>query len=68
MFPTTAVGFSEVFRRFVLQSVLSALKLSEVRLRLTQEEVADMERGQHAPHKVSVSAFIRMGLELEDQQ
>jgi hypothetical protein len=33
-----------------------------------QEEVAEAERGQHTPHKVSASVFIRMGLELEDQQ
>ena len=43
-------------------------KLSEARLRLTQEEVAEAERGQHMPHEVSASVFIRMGLELEDQQ
>ena len=45
-----------------------ALKLSKVRLQLTQEEVAKAEHGQHAPHKVSASVFVRMGLELEDQQ
>jgi len=48
--------------------ILPASKISEVRLRLAQEEVAEAERGQHAPHKASVSVFIRMGLELEDQQ
>ena len=47
---------------------LPASKLSEARLRLTQEEVAEAERGRHTPHKVSASVFIRMGLELEDQQ
>jgi len=46
----------------------SASKLSEVRLRLTQEEAAEAERGQRAPHMVPASVFIRMGLELEDQQ
>jgi len=46
----------------------SASKLSEARLRLTQEEAAEAERGKHTPHKVSASVFIRMGLELEDQQ
>lgn len=45
-----------------------ASKISEVRLQLAQEEVADAERGKHAPHKISASVFIRMGLELEDQQ
>jgi len=37
-------------------------------LRLAEEEAADVERGKEAPHKVSASVFIRMGLELEDQQ
>ena len=46
----------------------SASKLSEARLRLTQEEAAEAERGQHTLHKVSASVFVRMGLELEDQQ
>jgi hypothetical protein len=47
---------------------LSVSKLAEARLKLTQEEVAEAERGKHTPHKVSASVFIRMGLELEDQQ
>ena len=51
-----------------LMVVLPASKLSEVRLRLAQEELADAERGQHTPHKISGSVFVRMGLELEDQQ
>lgn len=49
-------------------TTLLASKLSEVRLRLTQEEVSTAERGRNAPHKVTASVFIRMGLELEDQQ
>jgi len=48
--------------------IFSASKISEARLRLTQEEVAEAERGRYAPHKVSASVFVRMGLELEDQQ
>ena len=51
-----------------ISPILPALKLSEVRLQLAQEEVSQAERGQHTPHKVSASVFIRMGLELEDQQ
>ena len=51
-----------------LMAAGSASKLSEARLRLTQEEAAEAERGQHTPHKVPASVFIRMGLELEDQQ
>ena len=47
---------------------LPASKISEVRLRLSQEEVTGAEHGQHAPHRVSASVFVRMGLELEDQQ
>ena len=42
--------------------------MSEVRLRLTEEEAAEAERGRTAPHRVSASVFVRMGLELEDQQ
>jgi len=42
--------------------------VSEARLRLTEEEAAEAERGIAAPHKVSASVFVRMGLELEDQQ
>lgn len=56
------------FRCNTLRFFFQASKLSEARLRLTQEEVAEAEHGQHAPHKISVSVFIRMGLELEDQQ
>ena len=48
--------------------IFSASRISEVRLRLTEEEVAEAERGQYALHKISASVFIRMGLELEDQQ
>lgn len=47
---------------------LPASKISEVRLQLAEEEVADAERGKHALHKVSASVFVRMGLELEEQQ
>jgi len=57
-----------MFNSFVSQLVLPASKLSEVRLQLTQDEVAEVERGHHAPHMVSASVFVRMGLELEDQQ
>jgi hypothetical protein len=51
-----------------LTVVPSASKVSEIRLRLAQEEAAEVERGQRAPHQVSASVFIRMGLELEEQQ
>lgn len=68
MFLASAVSFSADFE-VISHNVLSlALKLSETRLRLTQEEVTEVERGQHAPHRVSASVFVRMGLELEDQQ
>ena len=46
-----------------------ASKLSEVRLRLIQEEASNTERVQNvSSHKVSAPVFLRMGLELEDQQ
>lgn len=69
MFPMSAVRvFSIESANYVLQLVFTALKLSEVRLRLAEGEANEVERGRHAPHKVSASVFIRMGLELEDQQ
>ena len=43
-------------------------KVSEAQLWLTEEEAADAEKGIAAPHKVSALVFVRMGLELEDQQ
>ena len=67
MSPPSAVCFFNIFGGCV-SLILPALKLSEVRLQLTQEEVAQAEHGNHTPHKVSASVFIRMGLELEDQQ
>ncbi|KAF9779310.1 hypothetical protein BJ322DRAFT_1113656 [Thelephora terrestris] len=45
-----------------------ASKVSAARLRLTQEETEEAERGNEALHTVSASVFIRAGLELEDQQ
>ena len=63
----SAVCFFNIFGGNI-SPILPALKLSEVRLQLAQEEISQAERGQHAPHKVSASVFIRMGLELEDQQ
>ena len=51
-----------------LTVISSASKLSEIRLRLVQEEAAEAERGQRTPHQVSASVFVRMGLDLEDQQ
>jgi hypothetical protein len=60
--------FSKIIQLLCLTVVSPASKLSEARLRLTQEEVAEAERGRHTPHKISASVFIRMGLDLEDQQ
>lgn len=37
-------------------------------MRLTQEEAAGAEKGGESLDKVSASVFVRMGLELEDQQ
>ena len=48
--------------------VWAALKVSEIRLRLAEEEAKEAESGQQAPHQISASVFIHMGLELEDQQ
>jgi len=51
-----------------LTLVSSASKVSEIRLRLAQEEAAEAEKGQRLPHQVSPSVFVRIGLDLEDQQ
>ena len=45
-----------------------AIKISEARLQLAQEEVAEAEHSQHTLHNISVSIFVQMGLEIEDQQ
>ena len=68
MFRASGVRLFGVIFLQCLTDVFPASKLSEVRLRMTHEEVAEAERGQHTPHKISMSVFIRMGLELEDQQ
>ena len=39
-----------------------------MKLRLTEIEVLDPKSNNLPPHKLSPSSFIRMGLELEDQQ
>ena len=58
--------FSKSWGQCILLLSFSASKVSEARLRLTQEEATEAERGKGAPHKVSASVFVRMGLELED--
>lgn len=69
MFQMSAVCFFfERTRSLCLTTVSPASKLSEVRLQLAQEEVGEAERGQHSPHKVTASVFVRTGLELEEQQ
>lgn len=52
----------------ILKIVCSALKISEIRLRLAQEEIDRVGSGEKSLHQISPSVFIRMGLELEDQQ
>jgi hypothetical protein len=39
-----------------------------VRLRLSEEEAANAEKGVPSLHDVTPSAFVYAGLELEDQQ
>ncbi|KAK6964695.1 CxC2 domain-containing protein [Favolaschia claudopus] len=46
----------------------SALKESDVRLKLAEEEAADAAKGVPSLHDVSPSSFVHNGLELEDQQ
>lgn len=67
-FLTEKGGFSGQNERTYLMVYFIGSKVSEARLRLTEEEAAEAEKGITAPHKVSASVFVRMGLELEDQQ
>ena len=59
---------SQPVGRTLLNILVSASKVSAARLRLTEEETADAQRGKEALNHVSASVFVRMGLELEDQQ
>ena len=68
MFRMNEVRFFEGVLLLWLTVHPTASKISEARLQLTQEEVTEAERGRHMPHKVSASVFVRMGLELEEQQ
>ena len=42
--------------------------LKEVRLRLAEEDAADLAKGAVVEHEVSPAVFIQTGLELEEQQ
>ena len=67
-FRRSTVRFSNAVggARLIVPSLAS--KVSAARLRLTEEETTEAERGKGALDKVSASVFVRMGLELEDQQ
>ena len=62
------MAFLTLSQSLKLTHVRSALKISEIRLRLAQEEAEEAENGQRTPHQISASVFVRMGIELEDQQ
>jgi len=64
----TVVGSPALLQVPRLTYVFTASKVSEIRLRLAQEEATEAEKGQRLPHQVSPSVFIRNGLDLEDQQ
>lgn len=44
------------------------LSLQDVRLELSKEEAAEASSGNRQTHKVSMTGFLTMGLELEDKQ
>ena len=44
------------------------LTLQDVQLELSKEEAAEASSGNHQTHKVSMTGFLTMGLELEDRQ
>ena len=45
-----------------------ATTVQDVRLQLTQEDAAEAQRGIISPHKITLTAFLTTGLELEEQQ
>lgn len=46
----------------------SAITLKEIRLKLAKEEADEMMKGIPSPHEVSASAFLEIGIDLEDVQ
>ena len=42
--------------------------MKEIRLKLAQEESADLRISSDTPHETTPSAFLHLGLELEEQQ
>ena len=49
-------------------NVIQGTTLQDVRLLLAQEEAAQVALGQLPRHKVSMSAFLLIGFDLEDSQ
>ncbi|KAI0083018.1 hypothetical protein BDY19DRAFT_901053, partial [Irpex rosettiformis] len=45
-----------------------AMTLKDIKLKLATEEALDVAHGIPSPHEVSASAFLQIGLELEDAQ
>lgn len=62
------VNFPNSLGRMHIIILLPVSRVSAARLRLTQEETAEAEGGKVSLDKVSASVFVRIGLELEDQQ
>lgn len=48
--------------------VEKSVSIAETRLILAKEEAEDARKGLHAPHKITASIFIKMGLDIEEQQ
>jgi hypothetical protein len=48
--------------------ILSALKQSDIRQLLAEEEAEQVKQGVFFPHKVTAAVFVRMGMEIEEQQ
>jgi len=45
-----------------------ATTLQDVRLELAKEDALELENGNEAPHKLSMTIFLVKGLKLEEQQ
>lgn len=60
--------FMSLFSYLSLTFLFAATTLQDVRLELMKEEAAAAAEGAVSPHKMSLTSFLVLGLDLEDQQ
>jgi hypothetical protein len=56
-----------LFLAFLLNEIL-ATTVQDVRLELVKEDTANAARGVISPHKTSLTTFLTVGMDLEEQQ